>query len=157
MRNIRRLAAHDDLCRQLGQTAHPKTGTPLFRTFRELACFAAMLGFEQGRPKKLDGPTDLFVDARIFESSETAVDVVYLLGLAATKDPDVLLDTDAARDKLSALFEEYAAGGLEILAEWLAAEPSDPNGDLAVLTAIKRGGYLDDAKTVEDALGQIDF
>lgn len=105
MRNIRRMTEHTDLCIKLGQLSHPTTGTPLFRSFRELSCFAAMLGFEQGKKRELTGPTELFVDARVFERSETAVNIAYLVTLAATGRSEVLLDTAAADET----FEELCA------------------------------------------------
>lgn len=157
MRNIRRLVDHNDICTKLGQVSHPATGTALFGTYRELACFAAMLGFEQGRTKDLEGPVELFVDGRIFERSETAVDVAYLIALADSKSPDALQNTEKAEEELAKTFERYAAGGLEILKEWLAAEPSDPDGDKAVLTALNKGGYLNRAETLDDALAHVVF
>lgn len=157
MRNIRRLVEHGDLCRRLAQVSHESTGIPLFRTFRELSCFAAVLGLAQRRERALDGPTELFVDARVFESSETAVDVAYIVGLAATEDPDVLLDSAKGDEVLAETFERYAAGGLAILQEWLDAEPSDAAGDKAVLTALRKGGYLERFETAADAVSRVTF
>lgn len=157
MRSIRRLKEHADLCIKLGQTSHPVTNAALFRTYRDLACFVAMLGFEQGRVRELDGPTDLFVDGRIFEGSETAVDVLYLIGIASTKSTEALNDDAGAEEQLVKAFERFAAGGLDIVAEWMHAEPSDPHGDKAVLTALRRGGYLDRVDTAEDALSRVVF
>lgn len=157
MRSIRRLKEHGELTVRLAQASHPATNAALFRTFRELSCFVAMLGFEQGRQRELEGPTELFVDARIFEGSETAVDVLYLIGIASMKTTNVLNDDEAAEDKLVKAFEKFAAGGLDIVAEWIAAEPSDPHGDKAVLTALRRGGYLEQVESAEDALTRVVF
>ncbi|MCG5248415.1 hypothetical protein [Methylorubrum extorquens] len=157
MRNVRRLKEHADLCIKLGQTSHPATNSALFRTYRELSCFVAMLGFEQGRERELDGPTELFVDGRIFEGSETAVDVLYLIGIASTQSTEALGDDRDAEEKLVKTFERFAAGGLDIVAEWMALEPSDAHGDKAVLTALKRGGYLERVETAEDALAHVVF
>lgn len=157
MRNVRRMAEHGELCVKLGQLSHPTSGTPLFRSFRELSCFAAMLGYEQGRQRDLTGALELFVDGRVFERSETAVDIGYLVTLASTMKPEVLLDTAEADETMAATFEKLAAGGLDILAEWIAAEPSDPNGDKAVLTALSKGGYLNRSASAEDALADVTF
>ena len=157
MRNIRRLQSHEELCNKLGQISHPATGAALFGTYRELACFAAMLGFEQGRSRELDGPAELFVDGRIFERSEAAVDIAYLIVLAATKNPDALEGTPEADEELAKIFERFAAGGLDILQEWLDAEPSDPDGEKAVLTALSKGGYLARAETLGDARANLSF
>lgn len=157
MRNIRRLNSHADICDLLARSAHPRTGTSIFPTYRDLACFAALLGFEQGKLMKLDGPTDLLVDGRIMANSDLAADLVYLLGLAATRGQDILRDDGDYPEALATLFEEYVAGGLQILKDWVRAEPSDPHGDRAVLTALKKGGYLDDAPSGEDAIDRVVF
>jgi len=158
VRNIRRLVAHEDLCVRLAQAAHPASGRPLFGTYRDLACFAAMLGFEQGRkPDLTDQPLELFVDSRIFERSETAVDVAYLIALADAKRVEALADTLEAEEEAISNFERYAAGGLAILQEWLDAEPSDPDGEKAVLTALAKGGYLATPENLDDALRNVVF
>ena len=81
-----------------------------------------MLGFEQGKKRELTGPTELFVDARVFERSETAVDIAYLVTLAATGGSEVLLDTAAADETLAKTFEELCA--------WHSVSPA-PEQDLS--------------------------
>lgn len=157
MRTIRRLSSHRDLCDQLAKTPHPQTGNSIFPTYRELACFAALLGFEQNRQCKLEGATEIFVDGRIFAGSDQALDIAYLLALAATREQDILQDDEEQEERLSVIFEEYLAGGLDILSEWLRDHPSDTNGDRAVLSALRREGYLDDSQAVETALDRVVF
>lgn len=115
IRTVRRLVRDEDICRQLAQVPHPKSGGPIFRTFRELAVFAATVGFEQQRRVPLSGPTDVFVDGRIMESSETVMDMVYLLGLAAERRQEVLSDDPAEQEKLASVFEEYARRASSLL------------------------------------------
>lgn len=157
MRNIRRLDRHRDVCDQLAKATHPRTGNSIFPTYRELACFAALLAFEQGKVVKLDGPSDVLVDGRIFGRSDQAEDVAYLLGLAATRSAEILREDDEQPEKLALLFEEYVAGGLEILQGWIRDEPSDAYGDRAVLTALRRGGYLEDDQSADEAIDLVTF
>lgn len=157
IRTVRRLVSDEDICRHLAQVPHPKSGGPIFRTFRELAVFAATVGFEQQRRIPLSGPTDVFVDGRIMESSETVMDMVYLLGLAAERRQEVLSDAPAEQEKLASVFEEFASGGLEVIREWLAEDPADPEGDRALRGALSRHGYMDDDRSAADALGEVDF
>lgn len=157
IRTVRRLVADEDICRQLAQTPHPRSGGPVFRTFRELAVFAATVGFEQQRRVKLEGPTDVFVDGRIMESSESAMDMVYLLALASERRQEVLSDDAAEQERLATLFEEFAAGGLEVVREWLAEDPGDTEGDRALRGALGRHGYLEDGRSAAETLGEVDF
>jgi dnd system-associated protein 4 len=157
VRNIRRLVAHTAISEQLARATHPLTGNSIFGTYRELACFAALLGFDQDRRIELDGPTDLLVDGRILENSDQAQDIVYLLGLAATKEQDILRVDGEHPERLVALFEQHVAGGLQILAEWLRDEPSDPHGDRAVLSALRRGGYLNEELPADVAIDRVVF
>ena len=155
--SIRRLDRHDDLVERLGAQAHPKTGASIFPTFRELACFAALLGFELDRRASMDGPTGLLVDGRIFAGNDQALDILYLLGLASTRDQDVLLDHVDQETRLVAEFERLVNGGLDVLAEWLAAEPTDAYGDRAILAALVRGGFLADAERSDVSLDDVTF
>jgi dnd system-associated protein 4 len=128
LKAIRRLVSDEDICARLAQAPHPRTGGPIFRTFRDLAVFAATVGFEQSRRRPLDGPTDVFVDGRIMERSDTAMDMVYLIGLAAERRQEILSDDPKEEDELAKIFEEYA-----------------------------RGGYLDDARSAVESLDDVDF
>lgn len=157
MRTIRRLNSHRDLCDQFAKVPHPHTGTSIFSTYRELACFAALLGFEQNRRRDLVGATEVFVDGRIFAGSDQALDIAYLLALATTRNQDILREDEVHQEQLAVLFEEYAAGGLDLLGEWLRAEPSDPHGDRALLTGLRKGCYLDDQVAAETALDRVIF
>ena len=81
---------------------------------------------------------------------------MFLIGLAETKDVDCLREEN--EDSLVSLFEEYADGGLEVLAEWLKETPSDPAGDRAILEALKRYGYLElQNKPPEAVAAEIEF
>lgn len=157
MRNIRRLARHADVCELLARTSHPHTGNSIFGTFRELACFAALLGFQEGRTAEMDGASELLVDARIFENNDQALDVLYLVGLAATRDRNILRSDDGNAERLVSEFERYMSGGLDVLAEWLNHDPSDPDGDRAIVSGLHRAGLLRDEPPAGDVINRVVF
>ena len=54
--------------------------------------------------------------------------------------------------------EEFAATGLREISDWLVACPDDHIGDQAILTALKREGFLGDTKPPANmALQEINF
>lgn len=141
MRTLRYSKQYEAVVKQLGGTAHPLTRQPLFLTYRELACFAAMVGYESNSVRKVEaGESDDFVDGRIFSNHEPAVDLMYLIALASSRDMNILRDDN--EDRMVTIFEEFANGGLQLLADWLREKPDDVHGDKAVLAALYRDGFL---------------
>lgn len=140
MRTLKRTAASDAVVKRLGGSSHPITGQPIFATYRDLLCFCAVLGFDKGLRKPLEGELVDFVDGRIFSNHETSVDLLYLLALAETRDMFVLRDDN--EDSTSQIFEEYANGGIQILTDWLKQRPEDIDGDKAILAGLLSGGYF---------------
>ena len=156
MRTFRNNASHDPLIQLLFGTTHKKAGQPLFVTKRDLLCFAAVLGFEgKRRNSLLDKPTE-FVDSRPFENSQEAMNLLYLIGLAVTKDVDCLREDQ--EDELVSMFEEYADGGLCTLEEWMRETPADPHGDRAIIAALKAHGFLEHPEeSIEAVVADIEF
>jgi len=127
----------------------------MFPTMRELVCFAAALGYETQRRLPVDGPTNE-IDARIFERSETAMDLLYLIALSEEKKSDVLMPD--REDYAVTIFEEYAAGGLAEIREWLHARPEDQHGEQALLNGLQKRGLMEAGQPeVDDILGQVTF
>ncbi|MGD9546709.1 MAG: hypothetical protein AB7V45_04075 [Candidatus Krumholzibacteriia bacterium] len=88
-----------------------------FDTMAEALAFAALLGFENGRRVSFAEPSKKIDGIRPEYFPFNAID---LIGLLATRDIASLQedsDTDIALQ-----FEEFANGGLEILAEMLATQ-----------------------------------
>jgi dnd system-associated protein 4 len=155
MRNVRRAASHEALVRMLAEKPHSKTQKSVFPTMRELLCFAAALGFQADRRRGLDDKT-LEIDGRIFENSDLAVDVVYLIALAGTRAVDIL-QPEREGDAVT-VFEEYANGGLDILKEWFGANPGDLDGDQTLLGGFRQASLLRDGSTpIETALTNVTF
>jgi dnd system-associated protein 4 len=156
MRGIRRSEQFEEMVRQLAESQHPKVTPPrsIFPTMRDLMCFAAVLGFEYQRRRPLQAKT-YEVDGRIFSNSEQALDLLYLIGLASSKDVNALREDN--EEQIIQSFEEYAQGGFEILDGWLKEKPEDSYGDQAILAALTKHKFLDSPKDVDAAIGDISF
>ena len=155
MRNIRRSSRHNATVDTLAEAKHREGGQSIFPTLRDLLCFSAVLGYQVERKSALTDPVP-FVDGRIFENEPQSPELMFLIGLAETKDVDCLREEN--EDDLVSLFEMYADGGLDVLAEWLKDTPSDPSGDRAILEALKRHGYLElQDKPPEAVAAEIEF
>lgn len=155
MRSIRRDTKHEPLVRQLTESTNPATNRSLFPTMRELLCFAAAVGFQSKRRIPL-GENTAEVDGRVWENLDSAVDMLYLVGLASERKVEILQPDH--EDELIKIFEEYANGGLQVLDEWLRAQGGDLYGDQAILSALRREGLLQDTpKPVAQALADVVF
>lgn len=108
---------HELLVKEL-TSERPLALAPLFPRYRDLMLFAAMVG------KQYEKKGDRVGNGGEVESNYIAADgfnkdgVVYLLGLLEYDKPDVL--KDGARDCWK-LFENYCAGGMDIIAGWLSS------------------------------------
>lgn len=156
MRGIKRSEEFEEIVRQLAETQHPGVKPPrsIFPTMRDLMCFAAVLGFEHERRRPLQ-PRTYEVDGRIFSNSEQALDLLYLIALASSKDANALRDDN--EEQIIQSFEEYAQGGFEIIAGWLKEKPEDSYGDQAILAALTKHKFLDSPKDTDTAIGDISF
>jgi dnd system-associated protein 4 len=154
MRAIKRSATHEDLVRRLAETPHPISNKSIFPTMRELLCFAAVLGFEHEMRRPLLGQT-LEIEGRIFLNSQQAVDLVYLIALASSRDADIL--REEREPEMVALFEEFANGGLEILQAWMCERPDDLHGDKAILSAMVKHNFLTSEKPPEAVAASVEF
>jgi dnd system-associated protein 4 len=156
VRTFRNNSSHDALIQLLFGTPHKKAGQAIFVTKRDLLCFAAVLGFEGNRRNKIVEKPSEFVDPRPFENSQEAMNLLFLVGLAVTKDADCLRED--REEELVTIFEEYADGGLCTIEEWLRETPSDPYGDRAFIDALKRHGFLiPTGDSVEAVVAEVEF
>ncbi len=155
MRNVRRSVVYEGLVRRLAEDPHPVTKNSIFPTMRELMCFAAVLGYHEGRLTPINGKTNE-IDGRVFSNSQQAIDLLYLIALIEKKDALILHDDK--EDEMIRIFEEYANTGFEVLDRWMNEKPDDDKGDKAILTAFRRHKFLgDDGKSLETALGDVKF
>jgi len=124
MRDIRRLDSTESIVDRLTDPKFTETGEPVFKTIMELLIFAAGIGFSSKRrtPVSSSGKA---VPYRIFKNNEKD-GYLYLLALAETKNSECLGPDD--NDMVAQIFEEYAAGGLEEITDWLNDNPTDGSG-----------------------------
>lgn len=136
---IRRPAERDALLKELTDNKEP------FGSMAAVMMFAAALGFSKNRRVEFtktseEIPWEVFVNA----GAEPFID---MLAAVASEDKDVLA-SDREDDRIKT-FEEYASGGLEIIAERLAADhraPLDTLLDVAL-----------EAERRDDDAGEIDL
>ncbi len=138
--NINRSRIHEDMVQRLAVQKLPGTDRTLFPTIRELLCFAALLGYSEKRRVPLErekGVED--ISYQQFERGD-ADDLIYLIALADTKDPEILKDGE--ENRCAKIFEEYANGGLMIIRDSMLRDGGEhPNRD--ILELLKEQGYLD--------------
>jgi dnd system-associated protein 4 len=145
--NINRSRQYEDTVQLLAAQKLPGSDRSLFPTIRELLCFAALLGYSEKRRVPLDrskGVED--VSYQQFERGD-AEDLIYLIALADTHDPEILKDGEEGR--CAEIFEEYANGGLGIIKDaLLRSGGEDPNR--AILELLRSKGYIEDGQSEAD-------
>ncbi len=155
MRNVRRPASYEPLFKRFTDSPHPESGRPIFATQREFLCFLAVLGFHAGERTQLEAQT-LELDGRVFDTLELAKDILFTIALAGAKDADIL--HPEREDQMVSIFEEYAATGFKVLDRWLVECPDDHIGDQAILTALRRDGFLGSSQPpLNSALADVEF
>ena len=80
------------------------------------------------------------------------MDLIYLIGLAKTRDGNVLKDGTESETQLAAVFERCSEGGLAVIQRWMQETPSDPYGHDAIIVAMQKYGYIPatNAKTSQE-------
>lgn len=106
----------------------------VFREIWRLLMFAAQIGYRNGRRDALKAiDSGKGIDQSTFGNSPSWPGVVYLLCLAEHGSAEVLGGTAVAEESRIAAFQEYANGGLAILANFFAARPVDLDGLIAFI------------------------
>ena len=155
MRGIRRPKEHSALIDMLDQR-DPATGEKVFPFKKATLCYAAVLGFQRGKKVTLpEGNLDT-IEWHTFQNGDYT-DYIYLVALAHTRDVNVLgYDVATSNpgdfpEDMVGIFEEYANGGLEIMQGWLRKRPDDVYGRDAIISGLKKHGFLDLTKEVDEA------
>jgi dnd system-associated protein 4 len=92
-------------------------GAPrIFPSMAEALVFAALIGFKVKRRKKIIKPRSNPIASQIFESAQIH-GYIFLIGLASSKDIDVLRDESVQEAVVT--FEEYAFGGFSEIQSWM--------------------------------------
>ena len=131
-----------------------------FLSIADVLAFAAALGSRRadaGRRELPQGSGALGEPIRreIFEGKDYGT-LIDLLAVHATKDPEVLNNTDEQEDLRATIFEEYANGGLHYLETQLKGQHDKTNGLLMVLNQHRTRADKDadrDDQELEDLIG----
>lgn len=152
-RNINRSKVHEPMVQQLSSDKVGSNERTIFPTIKSLMCFSALLGIQEGRYTEIDrskGVDDIAYTTFETDDSDT---IIYLVALAHAKDISILKTGREA--ECITLFEGYANGGLEIVADFLR-RTSVEYPDKAILSMLKSMKYLEDARPEPD-LGNVSF
>lgn len=148
-RSIYRSKQHGDVIKILTDK-NPETNRAVFSYIKDLVCFAAVLGFDNGRRVPFDRGTDKVESIEWHTFQNTQADhFIYLIAIAEKGDLKILKykgdlneSSEISDDNMFAIFEEYANGGFEIIKSWLNKNPGDPYGSKALLVAMEKAGYM---------------
>ncbi|CAH2402994.1 DNA phosphorothioation-associated protein 4 [Mesorhizobium escarrei] len=152
--NINRSRVYEDIVQRLAAQQLPGTDRRLFPTIRELLCFAAVLGYSEGRKVPLDksqGVED--VSYQQFEARPDAESLIYLIALADAQDTQVLREDN--EEECARIFEEYANGGLGVVKDYLLRDGGE-YPDRALMRLLRERGYLQVVQAEPDT-GAISF
>ena len=114
LRSVVRSKDHEEMVQKLSRQSVDGKQT-VFRTIRELLCFAAMLGFQMGKKAPLAENVrgeDVMIEE--FERNES-VDLIYLIAVADTGGTEILKsdsDIDSQKYELS-LLRRWTASALQ--------------------------------------------
>ena len=155
MRNLRRSKQWTGLIDRLIEEKDAETGQTTFPTLRELMVFAATLGYEQSRREPLGEDTVDLVEGRVFPRSDVALDLLYLIALAAERKVEVI-DEEHEEQALQT-FEAYANGGFAVIDSWLDAHPPDESPIRSLMTDLRRHGFLTNEEAEDGAAEDVVF
>lgn len=106
----------------------------VFREIWKLLLFAAQIGIANKKREPLKGvDSGKGIDQSTFGNCPSWPGVTYLMSLVETERSESLSGTSDAEDNRILVFQEYANGGLSILAEFFKERPIDLDGLLAFI------------------------
>lgn len=116
-RRVRRPKEQEDIYKSL--TDNNEFG--IFSTYKDVFMLAGTVGFMEKKRKEFSSSAE-GIDWNVF-NQETDETVINAIALVATEDINILEDSSDAFDKKMKIFEEYAAGGLEIINNKIVENP----------------------------------
>jgi len=120
---------YSSICTKLVDDKIINTGEKIFKTYMDLAVFAAMVAVNKGKaPLENAGPE--IPESVFFNNNKEGL--VYLIALLDTKDPHILKD-----DKMCwKIFQDYVNAGMSEISGWLIESATDPTGVDTLLNCI---------------------
>jgi len=133
MRDIRRPDSAEPLVDRLTTTKVNETGSPVFPTIMDLLIFSAGVGLTVNRRCAV-AASGKAVPYRVFENNHKE-GFIYLVALAAKGESSALAPEN--EEEAASIFEEYAAGGLEEISNWLSENALDISGVQSLIAKIQ--------------------
>jgi dnd system-associated protein 4 len=118
----------------------------VFREIWRLLLFAAQVGFRNGRREPLSSiDSGKGIDQSTFGNCPAWPGILYLIALVENGSSDVLSSAPDREEERIAAFQEYANGGLALLADFFKDRICDLDGLLAFIdTQISRSDLKTD-------------
>ncbi|TPE16802.1 hypothetical protein FJP62_08500 [Pantoea vagans] len=142
---------YSSVCTKLVDDKVTNTGERIFKTYMDLAIFAAMIAVNKGKTSlENNGPE---IPESVFINNQKE-GLVFLIALLDSKDPYILKD-----EKLCwKIFQDYVNTGMSEISGWLIENATDVTGVDALLNCIafKAVGLLDMHRDMGD-IPIIDF
>lgn len=139
--DVRRPKQYEDMLFELCQS-----DKKIFLSYKDALVFAACLGYAKSLKKSFDKTSEP-VGMHIFKG-EFDESIFQCIGLCETKDPSIMSDNNL--NKRISLFEEYAAGGLELIKSRIFNGPEDWDSALVGLIVEYES---DEKKILDDITG----
>lgn len=145
MKRISRSQDHETMVKALTSGENP-----VFKEIWRLMIFAAVLGFSRRKRIPL-GTVEAgkAMPQEILGNSPVWPGLLHMLALVETDDGKVLSGGDQAEETRVTIFEEYANGGLQIIADEAEAQGYSLDSILGLLAAQKADGSNDPFDTVK--------
>lgn len=95
----------------------------IFSTYKDVFMLSGVVGFMENKRKEFNSQAE-GINWNIF-NLDTDEPIINAVALAETDDLKILLDDDDTFDRKMTIFEEYAAGGLEIVYKKVMDNPKN--------------------------------
>lgn len=145
MRDVRRADSAEPLVELLTTPRRGEDGEATFATIMDLLIFAAGVGFKSKRREAVPS-SGKGIPFAIFERNQKD-GYIYIMALAETQTAGSLA-SEVVEGAIQT-FEEYAAGGLEIIQAWLNENPTDVSGVQTLLSQLTRELEISSVTTIE--------
>jgi dnd system-associated protein 4 len=124
-RRVRRPKEQEILYKELTNTESVKG---VFDSYKDIFMLAGVVGFKFSKKKSFKETAEQ-IALSVF-NMETDFPVITAIALLDTKDAGILIDTEDNHDLKLTIFEEYAAGGLDIIYESISKSALKPEDNL---------------------------
>lgn len=140
---------------QYYQALGNKYETKIFDSMKDVFMFALTLGFKNNQKLPLGKTGGEPISLRIFDEDDK--NIFSVIALAHTNDISILLDDDECIEKRYKIMEEFANGGIKIMAEAFCKPIVDENEFKKFIEAFNTEEGQQHAKSLEEILaGAID-